>query len=294
MTLVIKKTLKRIISYFNKPYDLLNDNRIKFIYSIGGSLYILLFLWFFGPFGIVLFEDILKIKFLFSIFIAYTAILIIHLYLIQDFIIKKHIIGSTIIWLIWMILVIGFSNFIIYSVYFNDSRLIWNGLPAMLFQTFLVALLPTIFIVLLYNTYYLKKKIKIINQVNINLLKYQNKIPTGSDLTITSANLRNVISVDSSALLYITSADNYVELHWLEDNTLKKCLLRKTLTEIEKELQEQCNHIKRCHYSYIVNIHQIKSISGNTGAYKIILNNIDFPIPVSRKYKSSLFRLLNQ
>ena len=80
----------------------------------------------------------------------------------------------------------------------------------------------------------------------------------------------------------------------LEKGQIKKCLLRKTLTEIEEEIKRQCQHIRRCHNSYIVNIKQIESISGNSAGYRIILNNIDSPIPVSRKYKNIFFKQLSQ
>ena len=92
------KQTKNIIDYLNRPYDLLNDNRIKFIYSIGGSLFVLIFLWTFGPFGIVLFSDIIKLKLLSAFCIAGAIILIIHIYLLQKIIIKKFTIKTTIVW----------------------------------------------------------------------------------------------------------------------------------------------------------------------------------------------------
>lgn len=286
------KQIKNVITFFNKPYDLLNDNRIKFIYSIGGSLFILFFLWSFGPFGIALFKDTDKLKFLSLICLAGAVILIIHLYLLQNIFIKKHTIGKTIIWLSWMNLIVGMSNFIIYCTYFANGRLIWKDFPTMLFQTFLVGLLPVLFIIILYNTYYLKSRIKIINQINSDLTKYKNNNQTKSSLTLSSFNLRDVVTIDSNSLLYIASAENYVELNLSENGQTKKMLLRNTLTEVEKEIKKQFNHIQRCHNSYIVNVNQIKNISGNSGAYRIILNNIDFHIPISRKYKNNFFKLL--
>jgi DNA-binding LytR/AlgR family response regulator len=106
--------------------------------------------------------------------------------------------------------------------------------------------------------------------------------------------LREVVTLDSDSLLYIASADNYVELYWLENGQTKKILLRKTLTEVEKEIKKQFQHIERCHNSLIVNINQIKAISGNSGGYRIILNNIDSAIPISRKYKDNFLKLLGQ
>jgi hypothetical protein len=252
------------------------------------------FLWTFGPFGIALFQDIVKLKLLSSINIAGAIIIIIHVYLLQNIVIKNHTIGTTVIWITWMTFLIGLSNFIIYMAFFNNFHLIWKGLPNMLYQTFLIGMLPILFIIILYNTYYLKNKIRVINQINSNLTKYQSTIPAKSDLTLTSVNLREVVTLDSDSLLYIASADNYVELYWLENGQTKKILLRKTLTEIEKEIKKKFHHIERCHNSYIVNINQIKTISGNSGGYKIILNNIDFTIPISRKYKGNFLTLLSQ
>lgn len=235
MSLVNRKKIKNIIDYFCKPYDLLNDNRIKLIYSIVMPLFIMFFLWTFGPFGIALFQDIAKLKLLSSICLADTFILIIHVYLLQNIVIKKQTIGITVIWLTWMVFVVGLSNFVIYFAYFNNGHLIWKYLPKMLFQTFLLGLLPLLFIIILYNTYYLKKKIRITNQINSNLSRPQSIISAKSYITLTSANLREAVTVDSISLLYIASADNYVELFWLEGGQIKKILLRKTLTEIEKK-----------------------------------------------------------
>lgn len=299
MLLMNSKLIKNTIDYFRKPYDLLNDNRIKRILSFGMPLFILFFLWTFGPFGIVLFQDIDKLLFLSVICIAGSIITIIHIYLLQNIIIKKHTIGTTVIWITWICILVGLSNFIIYIVYFNNAHFVFNGhlswryLPRMLFQTFTVGSIPILFIIILYNTYYLKKRIRVINQINSNLSRYQSNIPAKSDLTLTSTNLREVFTIDSNSLLYIASADNYVEIHWLKNGQVQKLLLRKTLTEVEKEVKRQCHHIERCHNSYIVNINQIKSISGNTGGYRIILNAIDPPIPVSRKYTGNFLKLLS-
>lgn len=285
-----QKKIKNAIGFFGKPYDLLNDNKIKVIYSIGGSLFILFFLWAFGPFGIVLFKNIDKLKYLSLICLAGTIILIIHIYLLQNIIIKKHTIGTTIIWLSWMTSIVGVSNFIIYMIFFNHGHLIWKVFPIILFQTFLVGLLPVIFIVILYNAYFLKKKIRFINQINTDLSTFKSEVTDKSYLTLTVKNLRDVLTINSSSLLYIASADNYVEIHWFDGGQVRKTLLRKTLAETEKEIKRQCQNVERCHNSYIVNINQIKTISGNKGGYWIILNNIDFTIPISRKYKNDFFK----
>lgn len=291
MRLMKYKNIKRIVDYFNKPYDLLKNKRIKIIYSVGGPVFILLFLFIFGPFGIVLFSDIIKLYLLSSICLAGAVILIVHIYVLQNFLIKKYTVGKTVVWLAWMNFVIGLSNFIIYEMFFNKGDLNWNGLPSMLFQTYLIGLLPILFIIVLYNSYFLKKKIKLVNQINMDLSQIKNETFDEFDLTLTSKNMRGIITVDSNSVLYITSADNYVEIHCMVKDQVKKSYLRNTLTEIEKEIKKHCNHFERCHNSFIINVNQIKTVSGNSGGYNIMLNNINIPIPISRKYANRFINL---
>ena len=161
MLLLGRMQIKSIITYFKKPYELLNDNRIKFIYSLGASLFILAFLWLFGPFGIVLFRDEVKLKFLTLICLSGIVIVSFHIYFLQNIIIRKHTIGSTGIWLLWIHLVIALSNTVIYFLIFNHGIILWQGFPRMFYQTLLVGLIPVLFLLFIYNSYYLKKKIKI-------------------------------------------------------------------------------------------------------------------------------------
>lgn len=268
------------------------DNRIKFILSIGLPLFILFFLWTFGPFGLILFQDLVRFRLLFVITIVGALIIIAHIYFLQSILIKNYTVGATLVWILWITFLVGVSNFIIHELFFNIPDFRWNGLPFMLYQTFLIALLPYLFIIILYNTYYLRNKIRTINRINVELTDFQSNKHTTALLTLTSAHMRDVFTIDSDALLCIISADNYVEINWLENEQTKKILLRNTLTGIEKEIKKQATHIQRCHNSYIVNLNQIKTISGNTGGYRIILNKTDIEIPISRKYKSRFFELL--
>ena len=266
---------------------MLNDTSIKILLAWEGLFIFLLFLLL-SPFGIVIWSDFTQFKLIFLFCISGSFIGAIHIYLLQNVIIKRFTILSTISWLLWITLVIGFANFIVYMVYINKGIFLWKYLPNLLLSTFMLALIPTTLIILLYNTHYLKRKIRVVNQINSDLTKYQSRIATKSDLTLTSTNLREVFTIDSNSLLYMASADNYVEMYWLENEQIKKILLRKTLTEIEKEIKGQWQHIKRCHNSYIVNLNQIKSISGNSGGYRIIFNGIDSQIPISKKYNNIL------
>lgn len=291
-------------NYLNRPYDFLKDHRVKLLFSIVLPVFIFFFLWFLGPFGLALFPDFLKIK-LFSLFCLFSSIIIvIYFYVIQKVLVKTFTIGTTILWLIWIHLTIGLSNCIIYflvtaknkftGLIVFDANTFWMYLPRMLLQTFLVGLLPTLFIIMRYNFFYLKKKITVINQINYNLTKSAGSTSTSNNLSISSSTLGEVITIEANSMIYISSKDNYVEIHWLENGFEKHALLRNTLSNIEKEISTQNSSIKRCHRGYIINMNRIKTFTGNEAGYKILLECIDFPIPVSRKYKKSILQYLKQ
>ncbi|MCF8374419.1 MAG: LytTR family transcriptional regulator [Bacteroidales bacterium] len=93
-------------------------------------------------------------------------------------------------------------------------------------------------------------------------------------------------------ILFIKSADNYVELHYKEDNQFKKKLLRNTLTNIELQIKSYTNFV-RCHRTCIVNTYFIDKLSGMCNNNELILEGFSEKIPISRQYllkiKEALF-----
>lgn len=101
-------------------------------------------------------------------------------------------------------------------------------------------------------------------------------------LTFTAENEKDVLTLAMNDLLFIESADNYSEVVFLQNEKIKKMLLRGSLSRFE----EQAHHpdVVRCHRSHVVNLGQVESISGNAQGYKLQLKNCQTPIPVARRY----------
>jgi len=281
-------------TWLNSPYGLCEDSRIKFIFSVVNPLFIALFLWLFGPFGLALFPEEVKLRLILWYCIVSGGVTIFHVYLIQNIVLVRPTYGTTILWLIWILSVCGLGNFIVWEIIMNNGILIWKYLPKMIVQTCLVGLLSNLFVILLYEKHFLKKKIRFINQVNAGILKFQSNNSCKTLITLTSSSLNEVITMEADSLLYITSEDNYAEITWIKEGQVKRNLIRKTLSDLEKELGNQSGSFKRCHNGYIVNINRIKSVSGNSGGYRISIDGTDNQIPVSRKYKEAFFRAVNR
>ncbi len=92
--------------------------------------------------------------------------------------------------------------------------------------------------------------------------------------------------VEADSLLYIQAADNYLEIIFLENQSVSKKLIRNTLKSITEIVEKDFPQFFRCHKSYLVNLHQVKHISGNAQGHKLHLFYGDELIPVSRKNNS--------
>ena len=82
---------------------------------------------------------------------------------------------------------------------------------------------------------------------------------------------------------FIRSADNYVEIVYVESEMFKKKLIRNTLKNIEQLLKSYSNFI-RCHRICIVNKHFIEKLNRNYNNHWLTLKGYPEQIPVSRQY----------
>ena len=86
-----------------------------------------------------------------------------------------------------------------------------------------------------------------------------------------------------SEVVFIQSANNYVEVAYLDGENVRKKLIRNTLRNIELQIRPYSNFI-RCHRTCIVNIHYIEKLIQDYGNHWIKLKEYDVKIPVSRQY----------
>ena len=86
---------------------------------------------------------------------------------------------------------------------------------------------------------------------------------------------------------FIKSADNYVEIAYMEGSDLKKKLLRNTLKNIEQQIKPYSNFI-RCHRICIVNLHFIEKLNTSYNNHWLTIKGFNEQIPVSRQYMLKL------
>ncbi len=98
-----------------------------------------------------------------------------------------------------------------------------------------------------------------------------------------SENFNDNITLLTSEVVYMRSADNYVEIYHHEEGQLKKKLIRNTLSNVELLLKPFPAFI-RCHRTCIVNREFAESFYSKDHNYWLHLQGANEEIPVSRQY----------
>lgn len=106
-----------------------------------------------------------------------------------------------------------------------------------------------------------------------------------SVITILAENQKDTFEFETASVLYIQSADNYVEVVFLSGYALKKTLIRTSLKRVEDQMPPD---LVRCHRSTIVNLKQVQSVAGNAQGYKISFRESSESVVVSRKYAQKI------
>lgn len=112
--------------------------------------------------------------------------------------------------------------------------------------------------------------------------KYEEDLLNKSIEFISENNSEN-FSLLISEVIFIRSADNYVEIIYQEGDGYRKKLIRNTMRNIELQIRQYSNFI-RCHRTCIVNLHYVDKISRNNTNNWLVIKGYDEQLPVSRQY----------
>lgn len=94
-------------------------------------------------------------------------------------------------------------------------------------------------------------------------------------------------------LFFLSSADNYVTVHYRAGEKPSSLLLRSSLKKMEEQLAFHPAFF-RCHRMYLVNLQLVKAVSGNAQGLKLHLDGVEEAIPVSRNLTEAVREKLHQ
>lgn len=90
------------------------------------------------------------------------------------------------------------------------------------------------------------------------------------------------LELEFEALVFIRSADNYIEVYHIVREQVERTVLRGSLKAVEEQLASDPRFL-RCHKSHLVDLRKVEHVSGNAQGLRLHLRGVSEPVPVSRQ-----------
>lgn len=118
----------------------------------------------------------------------------------------------------------------------------------------------------------IQKKIEKYEEENLN-----------KSITFVSESGTESLTLLIAEIIYVQSADNYVEIVFNEEENIRKKLIRNTLKNVEIQLKQYSNFI-RTHRTCIVNLHYVEKLHRDFSSHSVSVKGFNEKLPVSRQY----------
>lgn len=276
-----------VLELFRRPFPVMEDWEMRWLVIGFHGVFIAVFLIFLKPFPSVFNFDNVFITAGYGVVVS--LILAINHFLISKILpidIKQWTIGKSILWTLHDIVSLTIWVFVYNNIWNNFENFTWSQFFYVGWITLVLAIIPVMISTILLENWLLRRNLRNASRLqqsvdNVVTVPVVISTDTGF-LTIYAENKSEWLKIRPSDLIFLESADNYVSIYYMEQQQVQKKLLRSSLTRIAEQITQ--SYIQRCHRSYMLNLHQIKYVDGNSRGLQLQLLDTDKIIPVSRKY----------
>lgn len=275
-----------MFSFASYPYPKSESFKEIFVSSLGAGVSVYLFLIIFQPFGTENFQHPYKFLLLFPYCVIFGTV-----FLMANLITFRFTywnIGAELLKIIFILFFGSILSYFYNSLFLSHVELDLGNYFYMFLYSLAVGI-PISIIYILSRYIYLKniheKKAHTISQhLPVSAPEQQNLLKISAQNT--------ELMINEKDFLCAQSMENYCTFYFLENNSLKKTLIRISFSNVLQQIET--DSVKKCHRSYIVNLRRVKYLKGNAQGYKLIIPEIDFEIPVSRSFIPSIIPQLQQ
>jgi len=270
--------IQQAISFFNKPFPLVESLQRQIIHMLAVSIFVTLFLYVFEPFGL---SNEKSSKLLICIgfgVVSFLSSVVYHFISYKIFRIAEK--ESSFTFGKWILLVTGLLFTIALANFLYGRGLHWNMewqyFPQMIYATVTIGIFPTVIL----------GGLSLLNQER----KYSGIAQdiTGQSIAqedIKDISERSLHGIPSGDIRYVEAYQNYIKIGYSTQNgDTVEITERGTLKSVLSSLEG--TNILKCHRSYLVNKDAIESASGNAQGLVLTLRDCDKQIPVSRSMVS--------
>lgn len=266
----------RIKDYYTDKWNMIKSVLFTAIFSLA-------FVNLYRPFESARWVDVTEVGyFLYSCLFVFVGICVIAISRLMMYVLLKRISLSYLEYIIWLIMeVLILSGF--YTLYviwinpdldffsYDDLITVFKEVNV---NTFLVVFIPYLVSWLYINNISLRKRVSELESLGISQVGVIN---------FTDEKGENKLSLSSNSLIYIESADNYVEINYVSQNKINKFLLRNSMKRMEEALVG--TNVCRCHRSFIVNMEFVTAMRRNADELEMEFKIPEIKkIPISKTY----------
>ena len=271
------------------PYLNEKQNIIRLI--LFTSLFALVFINAYSPFGADRWYNLTRFEFFTysSLTILLGVLVVVISRILMYHVCKRHTINiwQYLLWIFAEIFSMALAYGLFEKLFLKDARMFTELVKNSSRNTALVLLLPYSVLWLYFSWRDKKEQIERLADYPSSSENSRNMIPFYDDKGI----LR--FSIKKENLLYLESAENYVNICYLNKGKVSKYLLRDTLKKIEENFS--VTEIVRCHRSYMVNFEKVKVIRKDKDGLKLEFDNPSVTdIPVSKTYVNTVMQTFSK
>lgn len=272
-----------------------NDESKNALLALCTSLFIVVFIFIYAPFSA--FNEGQTAAQVWFAGIITLCVLLISLLIIPRlfpviFEVSEWNILKYILFNLWLFLSIGFANTYFNLQFFCSNKPLFEVVFYTNLQVVFIGIFPLFFVTFLVRNQMLAENLRNALEVNkkIEAIK-SHDVQKESEITILTETTET-LSLKLNDFLFAEAQDNYSLLFYKQKNSCSKKLLRLPLKNLESQLN---NHfIIRCHRSFLVNVNAILKINGNANGYKLIVQDNEVEIPVSRSRGKEIIRQIQE
>ena len=199
-------------------------------------------------------------------------------------------VGLEIIHSLFFLLFVG-GSILVYGYLSHITDLTPESIFIYLFYTLLLGFIPVTIRALLVRNWRLKKDFSEAKKIN-ELLANRKLASDEKIIELQPASSNDILKLSNYDLLFVEATENYITVAWEDDHTLKKQMIRMTMKEAIKQMNDPL--ITFSHRSFIINLRKVQKISSRSGISTITLKNTETPIPLSATYKKAIRQKLKE
>ena len=184
--------------------------------------------------------------------------------------------------------------FIVVSLSMFSWHMHWNNAPDftllmghILISTFCILFFPNIISILLFELRESRKEVLRLTSLQEYNSTHQIE---NNDKSINFFDRGGRLSfvTQNANLLYIEAADNYTNIHYINEGKEESFILHNSMKDIENRYGDM--GLIRCHRGYMVNVENVKLMRKESSGLFLELNYTNKVIPVSKSYVESVVK----